>query len=145
MAVDTIAETEAVPAPVTVTARVTPAPLRQRIHHLLSRLYPQGHCPERRREARYPFPYLVRLTPVGANGATVGPPVVVVGKHISEHGLGFYHPTPIPYRRVQAEVLGGSEDGANLNVMMDLTWCRFNREGWYDGGGRFLELVEIKG
>jgi len=129
---------------VTVSARSGPVSLRQRIHHLLARLYPHGRCPERRSEARFPFPYLVRLTPVKDDGRTqLGPPVVVVGKHISEHGLGFYHPTPLPYRRVKAEVLGGGDEAANLCVLMDLTWCRFNREGWYDGGGRFLEMISV--
>ena len=126
-----------------VTPRSAPPTLRQRIHHLLSRLYPQGRCPERRSESRFPFPYLVRLTPVNSEGKQLAPPVVVVGKHISEHGLGFYHPTPLPYRRVQAEILGG-EEMHNLRVLMDLTWCRFNREGWYDGGGRFLEMLEVR-
>jgi hypothetical protein len=128
---------------VVVSPRIAPISLRQRIHHLLTRLYPHGRCPERRSESRFPFPYLVRLTPVRADGRTpLAPSVTVVGKHISEHGLGFYHPTPLPYRRVQAEILGG-DDATNLCVLMDLTWCRFNREGWYDGGGRFLEMVAI--
>lgn len=133
------------PTTVVVSPRSKPVPLRERIHFLLSRLYPQGHIPERRREARFPFPYLVRLTPVHMDGRTpIGPTVVVVGKHISEHGLGFYHPAPLPYRRVQAEILNGMEDGGSLCVLMDLTWCRFNREGWYDGGGRFLEMLSVE-
>jgi hypothetical protein len=25
--------------------------------------------------------------------------------------------------------------------MMDLTWCRFGRHGWYENGGRFLQIL----
>ncbi|MCE9544907.1 MAG: hypothetical protein K8T25_05230 [Planctomycetia bacterium] len=130
-------------APVTLPPLTPPPTLRQRIQALILKLYPQGRNPERRREARFPFPYLIRLTPVGRDGqAPLGPTVVVVGKHISEHGLGFYYPAPLPYRRVLAEI-STSDSSASLAVLMDLTWCRFTRERWYDGGGKFLEQVSL--
>jgi hypothetical protein len=130
------------PAPKQDAAAV-PSSLGRRIRQLLYRLYPQVRLPERRRENRYPFPYLVKLTPLDRDLQTpLGPSVVVVGKHISEHGLGFYHPTPLPYRRVLAEISLG-EGTAVLRTVMDLTWCRFTREGWYDGGGRFLDTVML--
>jgi hypothetical protein len=95
---------------------------------------------ERRRDWRYPYPYLAYLTPVGADGVTPqGEPVVVVGKHLSEHGFGFYHREPLPYRRmiVSLEAAGG----ARLGFLIDLSWCRFTRQGWYESGGRFLQAV----
>ena len=63
--------------------------IRTQVWGLLSTLYPKVAVMERRREIRYPFPFLVHLTPVGEDGATpCGESVVVVGKHISERGPG---------------------------------------------------------
>ena len=85
----------------------------------------------------------MRLTPVAPDGRTpLEPAVVVVGKHISEHGLGFYHPQPLAFRRVVADIPVGRQL-PSFHVLMDLSWCRFIRDGWYDGGGRFLEEVEM--
>ena len=45
--------------------------------------------------------YRVSMTPVGADGHTPeGEPVVAAGKHLSERGLGFFHQSPLPYRRM---------------------------------------------
>jgi hypothetical protein len=113
--------------------------IRSRVWRLLSTLYPRGELAERRGDRRYPFPYLVRLMPVDEDGVTPhGEAVVVVGKHISERGLGFYHPKPLPHRRMVASL----EIGANvLTLLIDLNWCRFTRQGWYESGGRFLQAV----
>ena len=67
-----------------------------------------------------------------------GESLVVVGKHLSERGLGFYHPKPLPYRRVIASL---ESNGLWLGFLIDLKWCRFTRQGWYESGGRFLEVV----
>lgn len=102
---------------------------------------PRGH--ERRREQRTAYPYLIRLTPVGRDGATpVGEDVVVVGKHLSPHGLDFYHREPLPHRRVIAwlEIAGQPPRG----VLVELLWCRFNKQGWYDNGGRLLRVVDAE-
>lgn len=107
---------------------------------LLSALYPRVDVIERRRETRYPFPHLVHLTPVGQDGISpTGEPVVVVGKHISQRGLGFYHPKPLPYRRMIASL--ESSNGRWIAFLVDLNWCRFTKQGWYESGGRFLEAV----
>lgn len=98
---------------------------------------PDRQYAERRREARHAYPYAIYLTPVGRDGRTPeGKTIVVVGKHISEHGLDFYHREPLPYRRVIASLACGS--GQWIGLLMDLSWCRFCRHGWYDNGGRFL-------
>ena len=95
---------------------------------------------ERRGEQRYPYPYLIHLTPVATDGVTpVGESLVVVGKHLSERGLGFYHPRPIAYRRVIASL--ETTGGARMAFLIDLNWCRFTRQGWYESGGRFLRAV----
>jgi hypothetical protein len=114
--------------------------VRNQVWGLLGSLYPGGDLVERRGEQRYPYPYLVRLTPVAADGVTaVGESLVVVGKHLSERGLGFYHPRPIAFRRVIASL--ETTSGARLGFLIDLNWCRFTRQGWYESGGRFLRAV----
>jgi hypothetical protein len=106
---------------------------------ILTSLYPHHDLTERRRETRHPFPYLIHLTPVGRDGQTpCGESVVVVGKHLSQRGLGFFHPQPLPYRRMIASLESG---GHWAGFLVDLTWCRFTKHGWYESGGRFLQTV----
>jgi hypothetical protein len=109
------------------------------IQCLLASCHSRRHS-ERRREQRYPFPYPIRLTPVTADG-NISPAesIVVLGKHLSEHGVDFYYNEPLPYRRVIASFERGGQEV--LHLMMDLTWCRFGRHGWYENGGRFLQLL----
>ena len=114
--------------------------LRMQVRRLLGTLYPKDHLIERRKENRYPFPFLVHLTPVDADGEpSVDETVVVVGSHLSGRGLGFYHPKPLPYRRMIASL--ESPDGQRLGFLIDLNWCRFTKQGWYESGGRFLRAV----
>jgi hypothetical protein len=114
--------------------------VRVQVWGLLTALYPRNDLMERRRDNRYPFPCLVYLTPVAADGHTpVGEPVVVVGKHLSEKGLGFYHTKPLPHRRMIASLEGGR--GRWFAFLMDLSWCRFTKGGWYESGGRFVETA----
>lgn len=116
--------------------------VRTQVWNLLGMLYPRGNLVERRGEQRYPYPFLIHLTPVAADGVTPdGDAVVVVGKHLSERGLGFYHPKPLAYRYAVAslEAVGGSR----LAFLIDLSWCRFTRQGWYESGGRFLRAVAV--
>lgn len=116
--------------------------VRTQVWNLLGMLYPRGNLVERRGEQRYPYPFLIHLTPVAADGVTPeGDAVVVVGKHLSERGLGFYHPKPLPYRYAIAslEAVGDSR----LAFLIDLSWCRFTRQGWYESGGRFVRAVAV--
>jgi hypothetical protein len=95
---------------------------------------------ERRREQRYPYPYPIRLTPVwNDKGVAVTESVMVLGKHLSEHGVDFYYTEPLAYRRAIASFERGGREV--LHMMMELTWCRFGRHGWYENGGRFLHVV----
>ena len=113
--------------------------IRAQVWGLLSMLYAKVTAVERRRETRYPFPFLVHLTPVSEDGTTpCAERVIVVGKHISERGLGIYHPQPLPYRRAIASLQG--PQGGWFGFLIDLNWCRFT-QGWYESGGRFLESV----
>ena len=61
-----------------------------------------------------------------------------MGKHVSERGLGFYDPKPLPYRRVIASLEGPS---SWFGFLIDVKWCRFTRQGRNESGGRFLESV----
>ena len=113
--------------------------VRMRVCGLLSTLYPRGRLVERRGEQRFPFPYLIHLTPIEADGGVnIDDTVVVVGKHLSERGLGFYHQQPLPNRRMIVSLETG---GAWLGFLIDLSWCRFTKQGWYESGGRFLQMV----
>jgi hypothetical protein len=114
--------------------------LRTQVWGILVTHYPRNDLVERRRDNRYPFPYLVHLTPVGPDGFTsAGDSVVVVGKYISERGFGFYHHAALPHRRVIASL--ETSQGNWVGFLMDLTWCRFVQGGWYESGGRFLQAV----
>ena len=96
---------------------------------------------ERRREARYPYPYPVPLTPFLLDGSPdVDGTFVVIGKHLAAHGIDFYCRQPLAQRRVIASLDCGREGWVGLVV--ELAWCRFNRHGWYDNGGRFVAVVD---
>ncbi len=114
--------------------------VRSQVWALLTTLYPRGDLVERRRDTRYPFPGLLHLTPVGPDGATPrGETVVVVGKHLSASGIGFYHQAPLPYRKMIVSLEAGK--GRWVAFLIDLNWCRFIRGGWYESGGRFLQTA----
>ena len=114
--------------------------IRTQVWGVLTTLYPRNDLVERRRDNRYPFPCLIHLTPVGDDGVTPeGKSIVVVGKHLSEHGLGFYHQFPLPQRRMVASV--EDKQGHWLGFLIDISWCRFTCGGWYESGGRFLQTV----
>jgi hypothetical protein len=117
-----------------------PDDVRSQVWEVLAGLSSKVRTAEQRRDNRYPFPRLVYLTPVATDGITPqGKNLVVVGKHLSERGLGFYHPQPLPYRRMIVSM--ETHDGQWLSFLIDLKWCRFNEQGWYESGGRFLKAV----
>lgn len=96
---------------------------------------------ERRRNPRLPFPYPIYLTPLDVNGdVDHEKSFAVVGRHLSECGLDFYHTEPVTSRTLIAS-LDGLEDTA-VSFVMELTWCRFGRHGWYENGGRFVSIVD---
>jgi hypothetical protein len=115
-----------------------------KVQQLLERMYPRGRiADERRAEARYPFPYLIELFPVESDGVTpAGESFTVVGKHISESGIGFYHSEPMPFRYVVA-ALDIEDEPEPIFLLLDLTWCRFARKGWYENGGALLGETDV--
>jgi hypothetical protein len=116
--------------------------IRSGIQSLLASYYPDGLVVERRRERRFPYPHPVHLTPVADDDCTpLAEPMVVIGKHLSEGGLGFFHQHPLACRRALVSL--EQADGRWFGLIIDLTWCRFTRHGWYESGGRFLKAVPI--
>jgi len=117
-----------------------PSRIASSIRSALSAVDPGRKALERRRESRYPYPYPVHLTPLHASGQPeVLRTFVVIGKHLSPHGLDFYFRLPLPERRVIASLDGGAAGW--IGLLLELAWCRFSRHGWYDNGGRFLAVV----
>jgi len=132
--------------------------------NLLTLAYPPTRV-ERRREQRFPYPHIVYMTectedgtpvavvakpaindllPIAAEapnnvGCAPGRIIAVVGKHLSRSGFGFFHKEPIPNRLMIASFEGRPKQWTAF--LIDLTWCRFNGNGWYDSGGRFLKIV----
>jgi hypothetical protein len=114
--------------------------VRSQVWSLLAAVLPNKPLVERRSEQRYPYPQLITLWPMEPDGETVsGPTMTVVGKHLSERGLGFFHPQPIANRLVVVSLERG--DGRLVCFLLDIHRCRFTRQGWYESGGRLLAAV----
>jgi hypothetical protein len=121
------------------TYRLPAADARAHVHSVIRLLLQHSIAVERRRDRRYPYPHLVTLIPVAPDGTHLtDETTVVVGKQLSVGGLNFYHREPIPHRRAIVVLEAGGNRAA---LLMDLTWCRFTRRGWYENGGRFLQAV----
>jgi len=111
------------------------------VRSLLAGTYRPREHSERRGEQRYPYPRLLVLTPVTSDGCRkTGPSLTAAGKHLSESGLSFYHPDPLPYRWIVAAL--DLDSGRRLSFLLDVDWCRFTRQGWYESGGRILGVVD---
>ena len=57
---------------------------------------------------------------------------------LAHPGLGFYHRKPLTHRRMIVSLENG---GGWIAFLIDLTWCRFTRQGRYESGGNFLQSV----
>jgi hypothetical protein len=114
--------------------------IRQQVWGVLAGVYPQGRVVERRVDQRFPYPHLLYLTPLAEDGVSpCGESVAVVGKTLSERGLGFFYQQPITHRRMIASLETSQQSWAGF--LIDITWCRFSRYGWYESGGRFIQAV----
>jgi len=95
---------------------------------------------ERRRDTRYMYPLPIRLIPLCSRGEPlIDEATFVLGKHLSPRGLDFYGADPLPYRRAITCFECGP--GRSIQMLMELTWCRFCYHGWYENGGRFLQEI----
>jgi hypothetical protein len=115
--------------------------IRRQVWSLLAGLYPHQRQVERRATQRFAFPQLLYLTPTRADGRTPSErTMVVVGKTLSEGGIGFFHQEPLVERRVIVSL--STHELKLVGFLLDVTWCRFTTQCWYESGGRFLEVVE---
>ena len=94
---------------------------------------------ERRREARYPYPYPIHLTPFAERAARRRSYARRDRQASVPHGIDFYCRQPLAERRVIASLDCGREGW--IGLVVELEWCRFSRHGWYDNGGRFVAVV----
>lgn len=99
---------------------------------------------QRREHQRVPYPTLIKLEPVDPATLEVQDhPVVVVGKHLSEQGIGFFHRDPMPHRFLAAVL--ELDGGTSIRLLINVSWCRFTRHGWYESGGKFIRVLEKRG
>lgn len=110
-----------------------------RLRRLIHRLEHANAATDQRRERRYSFGALIHLTPVDEAGPNLDRAVVTPGKSISSDGIGFYHRESLPFRKVVASL--ELSDDEWIGLLVDLSWCRFTRLGWYESGGRILCAV----
>jgi hypothetical protein len=94
---------------------------------------------DRRSRRRFPYPHLIRVSPVGAEELPADTTLVASGRDISLYGIGFYLPEPLPYQKAVITFNRSLNDA--LSILTELDWCRFTRYGWYENGGRFLRIV----
>jgi len=114
--------------------------IRGRVQRIVRQYRYQQTVRDRRDDHREPFPYPIHITPLSDDGQVLlGETIVVLGKHLSERGLDFYYEAPLPHRRVIAS--WQSSDGTWLSLLLNLRWCRSTKYGWYENGGRFLQVV----
>jgi hypothetical protein len=95
---------------------------------------------ERREDERQPFPYLVQLIPIPLDaGFNAQERLNVIGHDISRGGFRFYHTQPLPLRRVIVTLPWTNTEG----LLLQLRWCRFLQQGWYESGGCFIGTTPI--
>jgi hypothetical protein len=115
--------------------------IRRDVHSALSLYHPSLKHLERRSEPRFPYPYPFHLTPLSESGLIlVESTLSVIGRHLSEHGLDFYHREPFPFRRAIA-TLPAMANGW-IGLVIELKSTRLSGHGWYAYGGKIIGIVE---
>ena len=90
---------------------------------------------ERRSEVRSPY-FCTTVLSLDKD-ELVRMPVYV--RDLSEHGIGFFHSTPIDLGEVTATFLLSDDEVVRLKVK--IIWCRRMAEYWYISGGQFVEVI----
>lgn len=92
----------------------------------------------RRHGQRIPLPFLLELEPCETSLLAPSEGTVVVGKDLSESGIGFFHQNRIPCQRVRLRLeLAGI---GPLELICEMLWCHFTRHGWYESGARIVAI-----
>lgn len=98
---------------------------------------------ERRSDTRYAFPYPITLLPVeDALRGDARSKISAIGKHITIHGIDFYSSKPIAAKEVVCQFHSGTGSYA---LVLELSWCRHNAQGWFENGGKFLRVWKSQG
>lgn len=125
-------------------ARLRPRPesmLDQRLRSLVEMFQP-GIPADRRLYDRIAIPALFRLSPLDpGQNEQISESIVVVGKNLSQRGIGFFHDRPIPYRRALMEL--DQPELGRWAAEIDVQWCRFTQVGWYESGGRVVRVIDL--
>ncbi len=91
-----------------------------------------------RTRVRMALPFLVEIFPLDNRGKLLKKEsCVVVGKDLSQRGIGFFHKEVIPYKKIR--VLFTMPGEVQIEADVDLTWCRYTDLDWYESGGRILK------
>ena len=130
---------EAPVAPSVEAAAPRPDPLGQQVRGLLADWYSSSGQLRRRTRVRYPYPQLILVTPLDGAEHSAGVTFVCCGKDLSPQGIGIFHPQPLASRRVILTFASRSPQSVSILAILD--WCRFTRLGWYESGGRLLQVV----
>jgi hypothetical protein len=113
--------------------------LANQVEKFLARLQPAVSL-ERGHGDRTAIPYLFRVTPLDdARQPVDDDALTVVGKNLSRRGISFCHERPISHRLDRIELVQPGPD--TFVAEIDITWCRFNKLGWYESGGRLIGAV----
>ena len=116
--------------------------IRQQVSEIVESAELQTVQSDRRLDKRVAFPYLLTMTPIAncESLAPIGQPVDIVGRCLAERGLTFFHTQNIPFR--WAIVSFEHRNQAIAHLILNISWSRFLRPGWYDSGGRFTHVLQ---
>lgn len=123
-----------------------PAPRRWRELHTCVAMLLESACgiqvpTEKRSHRRYPFRRPLTITPVieqsGRPDRVQSFPAF--GFDISSAGISFLARQLLPSRK--AVVTCDGFDDRPVNLLFEPRWVRFTRGGWYQTGGRLLEVL----
>jgi len=119
--------------------------IRSRVRRVISHTMGQWTGAEHRKDRRYPYPQLILLRPLlesEGGSHTEEEQTTAVGHYLSESGLSFYHTEPLSHRRMIVSLQANEADTTQWDMLIDLTWCRFLSQGWYESGGRLYNIPE---
>ena len=96
---------------------------------------------EKRAHRRYPFRRALVVTPItnGTGRPDRAKSFPAFGIDISSSGVCFLGRQLVPARKAVLSVDG--PDGEMVHVLFEPRWVRFTRGGWYQTGGRLLEVL----
>ncbi len=110
------------------------------VNHCLVNMDRQDSGFDRRREQRYSFPVLISIQPTNPKTLlALGDSLLVVGKHISVSGLGFFHHRPLTHSHYIISVV--HDISSETGLLWKARWCRFLGDQWYESGGQFVKIA----